>query len=141
MRHYAKENGLEYDLLNPRSRRIYCHKAKTLAEVKAGYRRKERATLKRRTADLVAEEMEYLRHRREFAEAEHRYKMARVKYDAFAEYVGLDEKVWNSALDDWLFPEGTPDEVRKSDGYRLVELAFEVEFAYEDLKNAYLAVA
>lgn len=56
MKHYADEKWFEFAAYefehgkNPRIR-------KSLAEVKRGYRRRERAALKRATAELVAEEL------------------------------------------------------------------------------------
>ena len=58
MKHYTKmKNGDEYDLLDPRTRRYVGHKAKFLAKTKAEYRRRERAALKRMTAELVDDEL------------------------------------------------------------------------------------
>ena len=57
MKHYTRKNWFEYmayegdlELNNPRFR-------KSVAEVKTGYRRRERAALKRLTEHLVAEEV------------------------------------------------------------------------------------
>lgn len=57
MKHYAKENWYEADMLDTRMRRCYGYKAKSLAETKRVYARRERAVLKRMTAELVEEEM------------------------------------------------------------------------------------
>jgi hypothetical protein len=59
MKHYAKfKGGDEYDLINPRTRRYVCHSHEWLADTKHRYRKRERAILKRMTAELVAYELD-----------------------------------------------------------------------------------
>jgi len=58
MKHYTNPNSYEIELVNPRMRRFVGHKAKSLAAAKHGFRRRERAALKRMTAELVAYELD-----------------------------------------------------------------------------------
>lgn len=56
MKHFAKENWYEVDAFH--SRRHVKYNASSLAETKHLYRRRERALLKRMTAELVDDELE-----------------------------------------------------------------------------------
>lgn len=92
MKHYAKfKGGDEYDLIRPKSRRYICHSAEWLAQTKNRYRRRERAQLKRMTAELVAEELDRW-HNAEYWEHE--------LDELFGELQGLEaeeERAWEFA--------------------------------------------
>ncbi len=81
MKHYAVEKWYEYDLFKPGMRRIYGGKAENVAESKRIYRQRERAALKRMTAELVAEELHGHEDERGYWE--------RKLFDAAAEYDAL----------------------------------------------------
>lgn len=82
MKHFADYTGSEYVTFLERPwngmKRI---QRKSRAEVKTGYRRRERAALKRMTAELVAEELHGHKDERGYWE--------RKAFDAAAEYAAL----------------------------------------------------
>ena len=77
MKHYAKENWYEYDAFH--CRRHFKYKDSSLAETKHLYRRRERAILKRMTAEQLDDELTVSDDERRYWER--RYEQARMDWE------------------------------------------------------------